>query len=333
MRYDEEHLIGTPDGSHIELRRLKPQGSEGHEGPNLPPVLLVHGIAMNHRNLDSDERLSLARQLRSDGRDVWLLTLRCGRAVLRRGELARHTFGALAEHDVPLAVAEVLRRTGQNHLDYVGFSMGGILLYATLGRSVAAQAVRRVVIIGSPGRIGRVVRGVGWLRRLPAWCFLWRLPLRLLSRLAAFASEWMVTPVHTTTMELANCQPGYVRHAAVDAVQSVPGPLLRELLHWAYGDGVIRLADGRDVLDGLRDATQPVLLIAGTKDRLAPPKTLAVVLQAWGAHHSGVAKSLLVVGRSAGQPSDYGHADLAIGSRAPQEVHQAICQFLNGAAV
>lgn len=330
VRYDEEHHLRTPDGSTVELRRLKPPGGHEVAGSMLPPVLLVHGIAMNHRNLDADERLSLARQLRNDGRDVWLLTMRCGRAKLRRGEVKRHTFAALAEHDIPLAVAEVLERTGQNCLDYVGFSMGGILLYATLGRSLAAELVRRVVIIGSPGRIGRVVHGVGWLRRLPEWCFRWRLPLRPLSRLTAFASEWLVTPVHTNTMQLSNCQPGYVRHAAVDAVQSVPGPLLREFLHWSYGDGVIRLTDDRDILDGLRDATQPVLLVAGTRDRLAPPKTLEVVLKAWGANRKTTAKRLLVVGRSAGHPDDYGHADLAIGSRAPQEVHQAIREFLNG---
>lgn len=331
--YDEEHILATPDDSQVELRRLKPATPAQHAGQPLPPVLLVHGIAMNHRNLDADENLSLARRLRDDGRDVWLLTMRCGRRTLARGELQRHTFEALAAHDIPLAVAQVLERTGQTSLDYVGFSMGGILLYATLGRSLPAAAVRRVVIIGSPGRIGRVVPGVGWLRRLPAWCFRWRLPLRPLSRLAAFASEWLVTPIHTHTMQLSNCQPGYVRQAAVDAVQSVPGPLLRDLLHWSYGDGVIRLADGRDILDGLREVTQPVLLVAGTRDRLAPPKTLSVVLQAWGANRSGVTKSLLVVGRSAGQPDDYGHADLALGSRAAHEVHQAIRDFLSGPAV
>ena len=329
VTYDEMHVIATPDGSHVELRRLRPIAVATPGELALPPVLLVHGIAMNHRNLDSDENLSLARRLRDDGRDVWLLTMRCGRNPARRADLPCQTFAALAAYDIPLAVAQILERTGQHSLDYVGFSMGGILLYATLGRTVPTKWVRRVVIMGSPGRIGKVVPGVGWLRRLPAWCFQWWLPLRPLSQVAAFASEWLVTPIHSATMQLRNCQPGYVRHSAIDLVQSVPGPLLRDLLHWAYGDGVIRLADGRDILEGLHAVTQPVLLVAGTRDRLAPPKSLQVVLAAWGANHLSTIKSLLIVGKRSGFADDYGHADLAIGKRAALEIHVAIRDFLN----
>ena len=72
-------LIATADGSAIELRRVPvPEGVE-RAGP---PALLVHGLALNHRNHDMLEDLSLARYMAKRGRDVWLLTLRSGRADL-----------------------------------------------------------------------------------------------------------------------------------------------------------------------------------------------------------------------------------------------------------
>lgn len=324
-RYDEEHRVASSDGSAYELRRLQPREAAADQ----PPVLMVHGIAINHRNLDPDEQLSLARQLRDDGRDVWLLTLRCGRADLSLAEVASASFAALVRCDVPEAVQEVLRRTGHHQLDYLGFSMGGMLLYASLGRSLPSAWVRKVVIMGSPARVRVIVPGLGWLCRLPAWCYHWKLPLRLLSRLTAFASEWFDTPIHRLSVHLSNARRGYVRLFMTDAVQSIPAPLLRDFGQWAYRDGVIRLADGLDVLQGLRAATQPLWMVAGSRDKLAPPAALQPAFDAWGADQPGVKKTLQVVGKRQGHPDDYGHADLAIGERCAAEVSAPIRQFLN----
>ncbi len=324
-RYDEEHRIASSDGSAFELRRLKPS----EPAADLPPVMLVHGIAINHRNLDPDERLSLARQLRADGRDVWLLTLRCGRPDLSFGEIRKASFEALASRDVPEAAQEVLRRSGHKQLDYIGFSMGGILLYATLGRSLPSEWLRKVVILGSPARVRIIVPGFGWMCRLPGWFYFWNAPLRPLSQMTAFAAEWFDTPIHRLSVHLPNARRGYVQVFMTDAVQSIPAPLLRDFGLWAYRDGVIRLADGLDVLQGLRAATQPLLMIAGSRDRLAPPSALQPAFDAWGADRDGVEKSLRVVGKRHGHPDDYGHADLAIGERCEAEVNPAVREFLN----
>lgn len=324
-RYDEVHRVASGDGSAFELRRLRPAAPQ----PALPPVLLVHGIAINHRNLDPDERLSLARQLRDDGRDVWLLTLRCGRSDLRRDEVRKASFEALVRHDLPEAAAEVRARSGHPQIDYLGFSMGGMLLYASLGRSLPSAWVRRVVILGSPARVRIIVPHLGWLCRLPAWCYGWSAPLRLLARLTAFAAEWFDTPLHRLSVHLSNARRGYVRTMLVDAVQSIPAPLLRDFGLWAYADGAIRLADGQDALLGLRGARQPLLMIAGSRDHLAPPGSLRPALEAWGADGPGVDKTLIVVGKAHGQPDDYGHGDLAVGDRCEAEVNAPIRAFLN----
>jgi pimeloyl-ACP methyl ester carboxylesterase len=324
LAYDGQWRIATPDGSAFELRRLQPP-----HPTTLPPVLLVHGIAINHRNLDPQDDQSLARTLRDLGRDVWLLTLRSGRDDLSWHERHHCSFAALAQQDVPLAVDEVRRRSGASQVDYIGFSMGGMLLYASLGRSLSASWLRRAVIMGSPGRVGRVVPGVGWLRHLPPM-WLPGLPLRPLSHLVAFASEWFGTPIHSLIMNLRNARAGSVRLAAVDAVQSIPGPLLHDMLRWAYRDGVVRLDDGLDVLDGLAAVDVPVLFVAATVDRLGPSAALRKAWQAWGRERPAVRKAWLLVGREGGHASDYGHVDLILGPHSPRDVFAPVCQFLAG---
>lgn len=81
LPYAETHRIATADKSAIELRRITQPVAQV-----LPPVLLVHGIAINHRNMDTHPDYSLARALAKTGRDVWLLTLRSGRSDLSAAE-------------------------------------------------------------------------------------------------------------------------------------------------------------------------------------------------------------------------------------------------------
>ncbi len=325
LNYNETHRIATPDGSAFDLLRLGPGTSP------LPPVLVVHGVAMNHRNLDTDENLSLPRHLHRLGRDVWLLRMRCGRHDLSRQERRTASFQALASYDVPLAVREVLRRTGADQLDYIGFSMGGILLYATLGRSVPEALVRRAVVMGSPGRIGVLIPGFRWLLRLPA-AWMPRIPFHTLSRLAAFASEWVPTPIQHNLCNPHNCVPGSLRLTSVDAVQSVPGPLAHDFVRFAYTDQKVRLSDGRDILDGLAHIRVPVRFFAGARDRLGPPRSLEAACRAWGAQEVNIDKQLTILGVVHGYSADYGHADLAIGRQVAQEVFEPISQFLGAAA-
>ena len=72
LDYHERHERRAADGLPYSLLRLPPPAQLTDE----TPVLLVHGIATNHRNIDAEADASLARYMRARGRDVWLLTLR-----------------------------------------------------------------------------------------------------------------------------------------------------------------------------------------------------------------------------------------------------------------
>jgi len=323
VAYDEVHRVATDDGCAFELRRLRPPAASAD-----PPIILVHGVAINHRSFDPDVHHSLARTLRGRGRDVWLVTLRSGRSDLSAAEAGRVRFAAMAAHDLPQAVAQVRARAGAAQVDFVGFSMGGMLLYASLGRAVDPLHVRRAVIIGSPGRVGGHLPGLGWVRHLPP-ALVPGVPFRPLAALAAFASEWFETAIHRITMHLPNARAGYVRHSAAEAVQSVPAPLLVDLARWAYSDGVPRLDDGKDILAGLATIDVPALFIGGSVDRLCPPRALQVAYQAWGCNLGHTLKRLYPVGRAHGHACDYGHADLLIGARSETEVFAPVAEFLS----
>jgi polyhydroxyalkanoate synthase subunit PhaC len=325
LPYAEEQRIATPDGTFIELRRLARLAPPSE----LPPVVLVHGLGANHRNNDLHPDHSLARHLSELGRDVWLLTLRSGLSQRTRAENRVVRFAAMVRHDLPLAVSAVLARSGAQRIDYVGFSMGGMLLYAALGHSLPEEQLRRVVIIGSPAvlRPPFKLRLPQFLARLPVW-MIPSTRLRLLARSGAFAVEWLRTPLHRVVFNPANVAPGVARMSLVNVIEDVPGPLNLDFLAWmASADGRLRL-DGQDVLERLSQVRLPVLFFAGAADWLAPPSAVRAAFDAWGAEHGAVDKRLIVLGKQHGSQADYGHGDLAVGQHVKQDLFEPISEFL-----
>ncbi|MBZ0121968.1 MAG: alpha/beta fold hydrolase [Sandaracinaceae bacterium] len=323
LPYELEERVPTRDGSAIELRRIPAVEDAPRAGP---PVLLVHGLALNHRNNDLLEDLSLARYLAKHGRDVWLLTLRSGRADLRWRERSLVSYERMAEHDLPAAIDHVLARTGASSLDYVGFSMGGMLIYAALGRFVGPGQIRKVVILGSPARLRPPLKSLMLARYLPPKLTP-GVPLRLLSRMGSFAAELVITPWHRIVYNPDNVERGVAAMSLVNGFVDIPGTLNSEFAHWVAISGEV-LYRAEPVVVGLRKVGVPVLFIAGKEDRLATPDAVRHAYEAWGADHEGVDKRLVVLGIEEGAAGDYGHGDLAIGRFAAEDVFDPVTRFL-----
>ncbi|MFN7697522.1 MAG: alpha/beta fold hydrolase [Deltaproteobacteria bacterium] len=321
--YASRERLPTADGALIELHRLP-----GPVATASTPVLLVHGVGIDHRNNDMLPQVSLARHLREAGRDVWLLRLRSGGLWRVFGDTKKVRFARMAEHDLPLAVRAVLDRTGASSLDYVGFSMGGMLAYAAIGaHRIDPALLRRVVIIGSPARVGHYVPLRHFLTRIPA-PLVPPLPLRLGSRMVAFAAEWVRTPLHHLLYNPDNVERGLAGPAMM-TVEDIPGPLNVDFLSFIRR-GVVHF-EGKDVLEGLRHVTIPVLFFAGARDRLSPPEAVRIAYDAWGAE-AGVAvdKRFVLLARGEEASADYGHGDLAIGRAAKADLFEPIERFLGG---
>jgi pimeloyl-ACP methyl ester carboxylesterase len=325
LPYELEEKIPTEDGCAVELRRLPASEDHGRQGR---PVLLVHGLALNHRNNDMSEDLSLGRYLARQGRDVWLLTLRSGREDLSWAEERNTTFEKMARYDLPLGVEEVLSRTGQEQLDYVGFSMGGMLLYASAGRFVSEDKLSRVVIIGSPARIRPPLAMLATVARfVPHW-LVPTLRLRIVSNLVAFAAEWVHTPIHHWVYNPENVDRGVAAHSLVNGFVNIPSGLAAEFVRWASDGEAVRY-EGTPVTDSLRRIGAPALFVAGAADRLAPPDAVALAFDAWGADLDGVVKRMRIAGIEHGCAADYGHGDLAIGRFAVEDVFEPVADFLS----
>ena len=81
--------------------------------------------------------------------------------------------------------------------------------------------------------------------------------------------------------------------------------------------------DGFDYRRGMKAIRAPVLAIAGARDLLAPPEAVHLV----GKLVSGPVE-LVRVGLSEHFSTDYGHGDLVLGLRAPEEVLPRLADFL-----
>lgn len=319
MPYASEEVLLLPDGGTIELRRVS---LPRPDGPARPPVLLVHGIASNHRTYDTTPDASLARFLHEHGRDVWLLTLRTGRSQRFVFGARPHLFKAMVQYDLPLAVEAVLTRTNREQLDLGVFSMGGMVLYASLGRTLDPRRLHRVLVFASPGDL----RPSLLARYLPL-ALTPTVPVRLLMRSVAFASSMTPRFLARYFYNPQNLAPAVLKQSMVDMLEDIPGSLGAEMMRWAAHGGDILIDDER-ALDGLARIDVPACFFVGSADWLAPVRAVRTAYEAWGRENAHCEKSFLVLGRETGAREEYGHADLLLGARAREEVFEPALCFL-----
>ncbi|MCB1179720.1 MAG: alpha/beta fold hydrolase, partial [Leptospiraceae bacterium] len=118
------------------------------------PVILCHGLIGNRYDFTLNEEKSYVHFLREEGYDVWILDLRgrrdAGTPSLFFGE---HTydfnFDDYASKDVDAAITYVIEKTGKNKVNWIGHSMGGMIMYARMG-SMGENRVANLITVGSP---------------------------------------------------------------------------------------------------------------------------------------------------------------------------------------
>jgi polyhydroxyalkanoate synthase len=321
-------LIATGEGAHpiamVRKRRV------GQLRPGAP-VLLVHGFGQNRYAFHTSRR-SLVNYLASAGFDVFNLDLR-GRGRSRRyggGPLSEATLDEYIHEDVPAAIRCVLRLTSAQKVLLIGHSMGGLIAYSVAGSSMRDQ-VAAVASMGAPYRFGE---GSTFLRLVFA-------PLFYGARLTgAFDSN--------PSIPLAFISKQWRKHTWFSDNRFIPMPLrpwaagsmepevLQENLAAAYEHTRMAIAlgvigPGRENAlkshDGLTDyglafelTDVPLLVIAGTRDSLAPPRSVKPAYD-----------------RSRSRDKTYrefplGHIDMVLGRDAPFTVWPALRTWLEARA-
>src|SRR5512133_3152199 len=305
---DEVLAARTSDGWTVSLGRRRPQGPARR-----PPVLLVHGIAMNRQAFDFGVvRYSVAAFLSRAGFDCFTLDLR-GAGRSRRGPTRRWTLDTYLAEDLPAALDAIRAATGEERVLYVGHSQGAILGMALCG--LHPERVAAVVALGGPAfffdalpRLRRLVR----LRHLGLGRH-----LRALARMVApFSGVW-----HPAEVELAinmrNVERPIYRRFLVNALENLqPGVL--DQFATSIAEDSFRSADGKvDYRALFPRCRQPALFLSAEKDGLAPPPVVEAAFRAWGGP-----KRYWSCGR------DYGHTDVLLGRNAPEVVFPVIRDFL-----
>ncbi|MBL8679676.1 MAG: alpha/beta fold hydrolase [Myxococcales bacterium] len=320
--FDESYDVATEDGATIVLSRIRPRG----EPRGLPPVVLCHGLAMNRRAFALHEKRSFAVAFAERGRDVWLLELRGSADAAPPTAIAKASFDDYATHDVPAALAFVREKTGANEVDWVGFSMGGMLAYAFLGARRGA-GVRRLATIGSPVRFSEHPAARAFATfplLLSPFLSLARTPFRWLALVAA-PLVWPGVPrALSRGLRGEHYNGRWIRRMMANTLADVPSGVSKQFVRWLRA-GTFDSNDGRfDYLDGLASITVPTFIVAGSHDRLAPP---TAVLEA--AERITAPVETLQVGARFGTRHDYDHLDLILGRDAVSDVFTPVAQWLD----
>lgn len=322
VRFDDTAWLDADDGGRVRLGRLRARGGASP----LPPVVMCHGLAMNGRTFALDPAESLARRLADEGRDVWLVELRGASRRGQHGATAAHNFDTYAQQDVPAVLARVCAETGAERVDWVGFSMGGMLAYAWLG-ALGGGRIRRLVTLGSPVAFGRYrrspLRAAHRAVRL-ALGLLRFTPFRsLLAAVAPLVSRH-TPPALTPSFRGERYASVWLRRVLVNTFGDAPAGVTQQFVDW-IATGRWTSAEGAlDYEAGLAAITVPLCVIAGDRDRLAPPSASLLAAERAGASETRT----VVIGPESGAEGHYDHLDLLFGRRAGRDVFPYVLEWL-----
>ncbi len=324
------HFARTRDGVRLALYNYRPADL----APERFPVFLCHGLGSNRFDLDYPGRQSLARYLWARGHDVWVVELRgAGRSTkpsLLFGKLRYDwVFDDYVAHDIPAAVARVRELFGRPAIHWVGHSMGGMLAYPFLV-SCDRDLVRSCVTVGAPSVA--VVRSevhdlvshqIALLRRLP---FIpWRHTGRALAPFVPHARRIVEAALGDFLYNPENMDDETIATLLRNAVENFPTSLVlqaAEFYDTKHYQSYYRTFSFRDNLHRIE---VPLLVIAGSIDRLTPPEDLRFVFD----HVSSRDKEFVVIGRAQGASAEYGHVDLILGRNAPEDVFPTIAAWID----
>ncbi len=338
LRPASDGFARTGDGWTIGIRHLKPE----HPDPDKLPVVLCHGLGLNGTFWTITDN-HLPSQLLARGYEVFIPDMRGSGDSQRVGfkgkvnrviretpalELGHDEWNVdqQANNDVPAILDYVQEKTGKSQVNWVGHSLGGMLMLMHLqttdrpGRIAsfvdmggvlalaeskerkmmlaANRGLRKLLSVISTGRAARpmmVARPYG-LDRVDSFYYTAKnVDQRTVSRFYGFTLE---DPGKGALKQLES----YLEHGRMMSV-----------------DGSI------DYVEGLPKVDAPLLMIAGEADRMADiPSSLLTF--------NGVRsqdKTLLRFGKREGHVDDYGHCDLVWSRNAPAEIFPPLIEWLD----
>ena len=327
----------TRDGWRLGVRHYRPE----HPDPGKLPVILCHGLGLNATFWTIIDN-HLPAQLCERGYEVYLFDIRASGENGRPGRNDRinqflrktpfrergessWTVDDLVRYDVPAILDYVERETGQTRVNWIGHSLGGMMMFPYFELSTEPDRVANFVGMGSTIiqaktpqtdmlRANLAIRGllgVASAGRLGRPLTYFRLPGM------GVIDSFYYTAENVDRRTISRFY-GYT-------LEDPGSGALRQFAPYLKTGHMLSADQKIDYSARLGEVTVPTLMIAGARDVISDVPSTRMTFEALGSGD----KALYVFSKANGHVADYGHCDLAWSRYAPHEVFPAVIEWLD----
>ncbi len=288
------------------------------------PVVLCHGLGNNAAVFEIGEVTSLVQAVCDAGFDCYAVDLRgAGESTPPGVGPEDVTIDHHIRFDVPALVDLVKSHSGHGTFFWLGHSLGGVVGLAA-SMQFADGALAGLITIGSPlyyKLSNESLVGINRARHLALWGQLGVAPIEAIAPLVGR----IAVDVETETANLKNISLATQRLVLAQSFAPIWLGVLNQLEEWALSNQLTSNDRQINYRDAIARLKSPVLIVAGSDDRLAPPEVAIQLHEALASSD----KTLVLLGRAFGHQEDYGHGDLIVGKNAHEEVYPLIVRFLS----
>lgn len=337
LRPCSDEYAYTEDGWRLGVRRYRPARPD----PGKLPVVLCHGLGLNATfwTITDDH---LPSQLAAAGYEVFLFDLRASGENARLGSCDRFnrflretpfrergesswTLDDVVRYDMPAMLDHVERQTGHRQVNWVGHSLGGMVMFPFQQLSKEPYRIANFVGMGSTiiqastpqKQMLAANNGIQTLSRVAS-------PGRLGRPLAFFRMPGM-DKVDRFYYTAENVEPRTVSRFYGYTLED-PGPAaLRQFAPYLRHGHLLSADDRIDYAEHLPEVVVPTLMVAGESDLISDVPSTRMTYERLGSPD----KTLLIFGEGQGSLGRYGHCDLVWSKHAPVEIFPAVIRWLD----
>jgi pimeloyl-ACP methyl ester carboxylesterase len=327
----------TRDGWLLGIRRYRP----AYPDPSKHPVVLCHGLGLNATFWTLTDE-NLPAQLAARGYEVFVPDMRGSGSSQRTGwvgkvnshlrETPLNEIGDAhwnvddeAFYDVPAILDFVQATTGDNQVNWVGHSLGGMLLFPYLEFTPGPNRIATFVNMGGPVTLAEapdddMLRASRSLRMLMTFVSTGRL-----GRPLKYARPPGLDMIDSYYYTAENVDKRTISRFYGYTLENPGRGAMRQLDPYLER-GHMLSADGRvDYALYLKTVRVPVLFVAGEGDILASMSSMIQTANATGSPD----KTFVRFGKRDGHRADYGHCDLVWSRNAPSEIFPVVAAWLD----
>lgn len=318
----EPHWAVTDEKFELALERLQ----AGKRTRRRAPVILSHGIFVNSLFLNLDEDRSLARYLAAAGFDVWNLSFRgTGRSLNPlKGGAESWTLDDIIEKDISAVIRYVQKESRNSQVIWVGYEMGGLLLYGYLAKK-GASGLAAAVTIGAPVTFNHPQQEP--LKKLLALEESPSLKKIFLALNGPFLGSYLI-PLIPKMEEFfynrENIEEEIKEKFLANALADINPGMLEHLLMLIKRGEFVSAKGDFSYRKNMAKIQLPLLLIGGEKDHVAPPEAIRAAHRAV----SSKDRTTRIFGPRSKDSTAYGHFDLVLGKKSREEVFPVIGRWL-----